>query len=297
MSSRKRAGSARKTARMRKRKKTISATVLFFVLIAAILVSLLFVPFFNITSVSCSGTSVLTEESVINASGVALGVNIFRIPVHQIEANIEKALPYVSDVSVHRSFPSSIRLEVQERIPVAYVQNGASYLVIDGEGIALETAENLTVRGTLPLVPELKLDREASIVLGERIAVLDDYRLNELLTCINVIAQKPNLNGRVTKLMVNDLLQYELTVEDRVLAIIPVDSDLDYQLEFMLAALAQQSPTIEGEIDLTIEGKAAFRPKTQEVIKVPDETEESGEVPSVLTEEEPKEEPDADVQE
>lgn len=294
MSDRKRAGNARKTARMRKRKKTISATVLFFVLITAILVSLLFVPFFNISSVSCSGTAVLSEEAVINASGVALGVNIFRIPVHKIEESIEKTLPYVADVSVHRSFPSSVLLEVTERTPVAYVQNGATYLVIDGEGIALETAENLSVRGTLPLVPDLKLDSEKKIVLGEKVAVLNDYRLNELLACIKLVSQKDNLKGRVTKIMVNDLLQYEVTVEDRVLAIIPIDSDLDYQLDFMLAALAQQSPTIEGEIDLTIEGKAAFRPKTQEVIKVPDESDNPDDTSS---EEEPQEEPVADVQE
>ena len=294
MSSRRRAGSARKTARMRRRKKTISATVLFFVLVTAILVSLLFVPFFNISSVSCSGTSVLTEDAVIDASGVVLGVNIFRIPVHQIEENIENALPYVADVAVHRSFPSSVRLEVTERVPVAYVQNGVSYLVIDGNGIALETAENLTVRGTLPLVPELKLDPEAKIVLGQQVAVVDNYRLNELLDCINLVSQKSNLNGRVTKIMVNDLLQYEVTVENRVLAIIPIDSDLDYQLDFMLAALAQQSPTIEGEIDLTIEGKAAFRPKTQEVVKVLDESED---VEDSASTEESQEEHATDVQE
>ena len=294
MSDRKRAGSARKTARMRKRKKTISATVLFFLLITAILVSLLFVPFFNISSVSCSGTAVLSEEVVIDASGVALGVNIFRIPIHKIEESIKKSLPYVADVSVHRSFPSSVLLEVTERIPVAYVQNGATYLVIDGEGIALETAENLSVRGTLPLIPELKLDSEKKIVLGEKVAVLNDYRLNELLACIKLISQKDNLKGRVTMIMVNDLLQYEVTIEDRVLAIIPIDSDLDYQLDFMLAALAQQSPTIEGVIDLTIEGKAAFRPKTQEVIKVPDESDDLDETSS---EEEPQEEPVANVQE
>lgn len=294
MSGRGRAGNARKTARIRRRNKAISATVLFFLLVTAILASLLFVPFFNISSVSCSGTAVLSEDAVINASGVTLGVNIFRIPVHKIEESIEKALPYVADVSVHRSFPSSVLLEVTERTPVAYVQNGVTYLVIDGEGIALETAENLTVRGTLPLVPELKLDTEKKIVLGEKVAVLNDYRLNELLACIKLISQKENLKGRVTKIMVNDLLQYEITVEDRVLAIIPIDSDLDYQLDFMLAALAQQSPTIEGEIDLTIEGKAAFRPKTQEIVKVSDEGDDTNETSS---EEEPQEESVSDVQE
>ena len=130
--------------------------------------------------------------------------------------------------------------------------------------------------------------------MGEKVAVLNDYRLNELLACIKLISQKENLKGRVTKIMVNDLLQYEITVEDRVLAIIPIDSDLDYQLDFMLAALAQQSPTIEGEIDLTIEGKAAFRPKTQEIVKVSDEGDDTNETSS---EEEPQEESVSDVQE
>lgn len=299
MNSRRRAGNARKTSRMRKRKRTISAAVLLFVLVAAILASLLFIPFFNISSVSCSGTSVLTEDAVIDASGVALGINIFRISVHRIEENVEESLPYVSDVTVHRSFPSSVRLQVTERTPVAYVQNGASYLVIDGEGIALESTESLDTRGVLPLIPELRLDSKKPIELGKRIAVEDNYRLKELLSCINLIAQKPSLNGRVTKILINDLMQYELTVEDRVLAMIPVDSDIDYQLDFMLAALAQQPPTIEGEIDLTIEGKAAFRPKTQEVIRLPEQTGDGeGDAPDPSASGEgSQEEPVSDVQE
>ena len=273
MSDKRRAQLAGKTARIRKRNKRIVSAVLFFVLFAAVLSSLLFVPFFNITSVSCTGTAILDEKTVIDASGVVLGVNIFRIPVNRIEENVEEALPYVADVTVRRSFPSAVSLEVVERIPVAYIQNGASYLVIDEAGTALETTDSLNARGVLPLIPELKLDKEKELLLGKPIAVTDAYRLKELLRCISEIAKKSNLNGRVTKLSVNDLMQYELVIEDRIQAIIPVDSDLDYQLDFMLAALAQQSPTIEGEIDLTIEGKAAFRPKTQEVVKV--NTEES----------------------
>ena len=273
MSDKRRAQLAGKTARIRKRNKRIVSAVLFFVLFAAVLSSLLFVPFFNITSVSCTGTAILDEKTVIDASGVVLGVNIFRIPVNRIEENVEEALPYVADVTVRRSFPSAVSLEVVERIPVAYIKNGASYLVIDEAGTALETTDSLNARGVLPLIPELKLDKEKELLLGKPIAVTDAYRLKELLRCISEIAKKSNLNGRVTKLSVNDLMQYELVIEDRIQAIIPVDSDLDYQLDFMLAALAQQSPTIEGEIDLTIEGKAAFRPKTQEVVKV--NTEES----------------------
>lgn len=276
MSSQRRAQLAGKTARIRKRKKRIVSTVLFFVLLMAILSSMLFVPFFNITSVSCTGTEILDQETVVDASGVVLGVNIFRIPVNRIEENIEKTLPYIADVTVRRSFPSSVKLEIVERTPVAYVRNGPSYLVIDENGIALETVDSLSARGVLPLVPELKLDKEKEIQLGKEIAVTDTYRLKELLRCISEISKKSNLNGRVTELSVNDLMQYELLVENRILAVIPVDSDLDYQLDFMLAALAQQSPTIEGEIDLTIEGKAAFRPKIQEVVQVNDDEEDDG---------------------
>ncbi len=296
MSNQRRAQLAGKTARIRKRKKRIMSAVLFFVLFAAILSSLLFVPFFNITSVSCNGTAVLDQQTVIDASGVVLGVNIFRIPVNRIEENIEKTLPYVADVTVRRSFPASVQLNVVERIPVAYVQNGASYLVIDEKGVALEITDSLNTRGTLPLVPELKLNKEKELSLGKVIEVTDDYRLKELLDCISSIAEKSNLKGRVTQLVVNDLMQYELTVEDRILAIIPVDSDLDYQLDFMLAALAQQSPTIEGEIDLTIEGKAAFRPKTQEIVNTNhgDDT-ETTEEPNAETPE--SEEGPEDVQE
>ena len=73
MSSQRRAQLAGKTARIRKRKKRIVSTVLFFVLLMAILSSMLFVPFFNITSVSCTGTEILDQETVVDASLIFSG--------------------------------------------------------------------------------------------------------------------------------------------------------------------------------------------------------------------------------
>lgn len=281
MSNRKRQGRVRRTERIRKRKKTISSVILLMVLLVAIMASLLFIPFFNVSSVSCSGTKILSEDAVIDASGVVPGINIFRISVHKIEENIERALPYVADVTVQRLFPSSVHLEVVERTPVAYVQNGASYLVIDGEGIVLEVTDSLDTCGVLPLLSGLQPEEKETITLGKTLAVSDQYRFKKLLYCVNLIQQKKDLNGRVTALCINDLMQYELMVEDRISAVIPVDSDIDYQLDFMLAALAQQSATIEGEIDLTIEGKAAFRPKIQEMIVMPDSEDKEETKPDV----------------
>jgi cell division protein FtsQ len=59
-----------------------------------------------------------------------------------VRAAIMTAIPAVADVQVQRSLPHTIRLTVTARTPLAAVQSGKGFLVMDADGIVYDEVGN-----------------------------------------------------------------------------------------------------------------------------------------------------------
>ena len=99
-----------------------------------------------------------TAQEVIDASGVEVGDNLLTLNKAAVAAHVKTALPYVSQVQVKRSFPSSVTLLVTEfEITYAVRDETNHWWLINCEGTVLEetteqearsrlTVEGMTVR-------------------------------------------------------------------------------------------------------------------------------------------------------
>lgn len=81
-----------------------------------------------------SGTHTLTVNDVTAAADVPLGTPLTRVDMDAIRARVA-SLPAVDSVTVHRSWPSTISIEVAERQPVAVSRRGDSWWTFDTEGV------------------------------------------------------------------------------------------------------------------------------------------------------------------
>jgi cell division protein FtsQ len=84
--------------------------------------------------VAVSGETSLTAKQVIAAAQVDLGTPLARLDLSAIETRVA-ALPAVADVSVHRSWPHTVSIEVTERTPLAAVMRDGAWWVMDDEGV------------------------------------------------------------------------------------------------------------------------------------------------------------------
>ena len=88
--------------------------------------------FFRVETVVVSGNSRYTQEEVVAASGIETGDNLFHMNKYQVAQHIRETLPYVGEVSIQRSLPSTITIQVKEWQAAARVEppadGGASYL-------------------------------------------------------------------------------------------------------------------------------------------------------------------------
>ena len=103
--------------------------------------------FFQVETIEVSGNSRYTQEQVVEASGIQIGDNLYHMNKFQAAQDIREKLPYIGEVSIRRSLPSTIRITVSEWDAVARIEapdpaQAQAELAQEGDGEGEETADS-----------------------------------------------------------------------------------------------------------------------------------------------------------
>jgi cell division protein FtsQ len=120
--------------RLRRRILMVSAAIGAVAVVAGGVWVVYFSPVFAATTVSISGTSILTAADVTAAAQVPLGTPLARLDTGVI-ANRVKQLKAVADVTVSRSVPHGVKIVVKERTAVYAVSSGSGFDLVDASGV------------------------------------------------------------------------------------------------------------------------------------------------------------------
>ena len=98
----------------------------------------------------------------------------------QAESSIREAFPELKKIDIRLDFPGKIHFDLEERIPIAFIQNGEEAVMIDRDGVAC----GLT--STLPEgLPAIRGISVVSMKIGEKLTV---DAPNDLQRCIAVMS-------------------------------------------------------------------------------------------------------------
>ena len=86
------------------------------------------------------GRSHTPEETLITAANLIIGTPILGIDLHKLHASI-KEIGWVEDAIVERRLPSTIRITLRERVPIALLQNNDQHKLIDHKGEIINGAD------------------------------------------------------------------------------------------------------------------------------------------------------------
>lgn len=106
-------------------------------------------PFFRIKTINIEGNIVLSDEYILERAGIKYDEHLFsnvsgdlfdilRLDYGNLEDELEASTPYIKNIEISVSFPSTINIEVTERNKVAYIRMPDGYAAIDEEGIVIE---------------------------------------------------------------------------------------------------------------------------------------------------------------
>jgi cell division protein FtsQ len=88
-------------------------------------------------NIEVTGMQSVTKAQIMEVMGADIGRNIFFIPLAQQKAQLEQ-IPWVESASVMRFVPNRLKVEIQERTPVAFARVGPRMSLIDAGGTLME---------------------------------------------------------------------------------------------------------------------------------------------------------------
>lgn len=135
----------------RKRRRTVLIVLAIVVaLVAGIVAAAIYSPVFALRTVTVDGAKLLQPAAVQKALEPVKGKPLPQISDAEIAALL-KPLVQVRSVTTEARPPSELLVHITERVPVALVKNGDSYLLVDVDGVKLgSTPDNSAV--PLPVI-------------------------------------------------------------------------------------------------------------------------------------------------
>jgi cell division protein FtsQ len=115
----------------------------------------------------------LTRAQLLSVFGEDVERNIFKVPLAERRADLER-LPWVQRATVMRLLPNTLRVQVVERTPVAFVRQGSAIGLVDTSGVLLDmpASDAGDPRYSFPVLTGLS----ASDPLSMRAARMEIYR-------------------------------------------------------------------------------------------------------------------------
>lgn len=125
------AGRDERPTRDRRRLLIVIAAAVVVVVLGTWLVA--FSPVFGVRTVEVRGTKLLTADQVRTAAAVTHGTPLVRVDTTAITSRVER-LADVASAQVSTSFPSTVVITVEERVPVGFVRRSGQYRLVDRTG-------------------------------------------------------------------------------------------------------------------------------------------------------------------
>ncbi|MDQ7063920.1 MAG: FtsQ-type POTRA domain-containing protein [candidate division KSB1 bacterium] len=159
---------------------------------------------FSVQNIRVTGAYLVSADEILQAARDEAQKHIFKADLRTIEKRLAK-FPQVKSVRVSRVFPNSIRIELEEREPVAVIIDNGIWGV-DAEGVLLPRLQ--TVRGLdFPVIVGLQL---RSYIAGE---VVKNPRIRELAKILGELRQQnPVVYHLISEITMNKLTGVQLTL-------------------------------------------------------------------------------------
>lgn len=197
----------RKRKKRNRRIKFVLKIILLIGVIAGGITFALTSPIFNIKDIQVLNNSQVSSDTIISLSELRTDQNIFKFSSNNVIQKI-KENPYVESVEVHRKIPSTVQIEIEERIPTYSVDYMGKYAIINNQGYILEISED---NKGLPIILNSST-AEQEVSLNQRLNDEDLGKLEDVLKIMSS-AKENNLDTEVTNIDISNKNEYIIYLE------------------------------------------------------------------------------------
>lgn len=139
--------------KQRRRKKANRRLLVVVLLFIGVILIVLYLqsPLGKIQTISVSGTKWLTDEEIIEASGVKTGDSYWSTNSESVEKKISKHLD-VEAVNISKKFPTTFTIEIDEYDQIAYVSKDQQFIPVLENGASAKPVEPSELPSDAPML-------------------------------------------------------------------------------------------------------------------------------------------------
>lgn len=135
--------------------------------VTAVVLVLYFSPLLGVRDVQVEGNPTLPDDEVLRAAQIQPGGPMLQVDAGEVQERLGK-LPKVADSEVMLDWPSSVRIEITERTPAAYLRAPGGIRLLDSRGVVFETVPKPPAD-----VPEIRVPEAGGPAAARALRVLD----------------------------------------------------------------------------------------------------------------------------
>ena len=240
--------------RRRRRGSGVFVTLLCSVIIMAAVLTAMTI-FFKIRTVTIVGESRYSKEQIVEASGISMGQNMFLFNKFASVSRIFAACPYLDDITMRRRLPDEMEITITECVPVAAMQSGESYYIIDAGGKLLEQTDAQGAAGYC-LIKGVGL---TDPVVGKKAIFSEEEKQKPLQTILNT-AQKSDILNEIREIDLEKIFEIRLAYSERFTVYLGTVENLEKKVRFLSVCIEDLGPEERGIIDVSDPQTARFRP-------------------------------------
>lgn len=257
-----RAENSRRHKKRRRRNRSLYyILILFFVLITGITLSV--TVFFNIKTMTVTGSGGYTAEELAQIGNVAIGDNLFRLNLSRMEEDILKQSIDIDEISIKRSLPETLRFEVTPATPALAIYFEKQYYILSSGGRLIAVSESLEEYEELIIVTGIDLAKQK---IGSFVNNSGDYKeAKDLLESLSV-----HELGIINGISMKNGVEIKVNLGNRICLQVGSAIGLEDKLLLAKQLLSEEiSESETGVLDVSESGKAYFRPlNEEELVKV-----------------------------
>lgn len=204
-------------------------------------------PLFAVKSVEIQGNQLVSDETIANLSGLDIGNSIFNKTAASAQRSI-LSLPYISEVSVKKSYPSKVKITVSELNASYMLQLETRNVLIDKNGKSIKEAEVDEITA-FPVILGLS---DGGFRLGSMITALTDEETQIFYRMIKCIEDYGF--GGVTEIDLTEEYNISFRLNDTLkirIGSLGSEDELSYKMAYIKEVLQKLPENVTGVIDAT----------------------------------------------
>jgi cell division protein FtsQ len=176
-------------------------------------------------NIQIAGNKHVSRAQILQVMGGDIGRNVYFVPLDDRRKALEQ-IPWVQSASVMRLLPNRLRVNIQERTPVAFVQFGQRVELIDAEGMVMDIPVGTRANWTFPVIVGMR----DSDPLSSRAARMKIYQ--RLIDDLDSTGEKNSLD--LNEVDLSDPEDVKVTVADNERSVLLHLGDSDFLDRFKI---------------------------------------------------------------